>query len=270
MVDTISAIERQLRLRSVAMRYSVNSTLFRLSRDHRNRLTALQGACSGRPMLIVGNGPSLLQTPLDALIGVPSIGMNKIDLLFPKTGWRPDYIVCTNSMVVRQHRAAFEGSTIPVLLPYKVRRMVNGRSNPQIRFFNAKASAAFSTDFAAGVGLSPTVTYTALQLAYYLGANPAVLVGVDHNFTGVSGPANTYVRADRQDANHFDPNYFAPGMLWGLPDLVASEAVYLAARQAFEADGRRVLDATVGGRLQIFEKLGIDDAIDLLTKESGQ
>jgi len=116
------------------------------------------------------------------------------------------------------------------------------------------------------VGLSPTVTYAALQLAYYLGADPVVLVGVDHNFTGVSGPANTYVRADRHDANHFDPNYFGPGMLWGLPDLEASEVVYLAARRAFEADGRRVLDATVGGKLQIFDKVGIAEAARLLTE----
>jgi hypothetical protein len=261
MISSLTAMERQLRLRSVRLRYAVTSGLYRRAADHRAWLETLRGSLSGRPLLVVGNGPSLLHTPLDELSAVPAIGMNKIDLLFPRTRWRPQYIVCTNSMVVRQHRDAFERSTIPVLLPYKVRRQVDVRRAQSIHFFNAWASADFSRDFAQGVGRSPTVTYTALQLAYFLGANPVVLVGVDHRFKGVSGPANTYVRSDTHDSNHFDPNYFAPGMLWGLPDLEASEIVYRTAREAFEADGREVIDATVDGCLRIFPKVSIDEAV---------
>jgi hypothetical protein len=198
------------------------------------------------------------------MAGVPSIGMNKIDLLFPKTTWRPRFIVCTNSMVVRQHREAFEHSEIPVLLPFKARRLVDAGPDSPIAFFNLHASPRFGTDFSDGVGRSPTVTYAALQLAYYLGADPVVLVGVDHRFTGVAGPANTYVRSGGPDPNHFDPNYFGPGALWGLPDLEGSEFVYRLAREAFEADGRQILDATVDGRLRIFPRIDVRTALDVL------
>ena len=40
-----------------------------------------------------------------------------------------------------------------------------------------------------------------------------------------------------------------------LPDLDTSEQAYLLAREAYEADGRQILDATVGGKLMIFSKV---------------
>lgn len=49
--------------------------------------------------------------------------------------------------------------------------------------------------------------------------------------------------------------YFGTGFRWQLPDLQASERAYSLARQRFELGGRRVLDATVDGKLQVFEKV---------------
>ena len=60
-----------------------------------------------------------------------------------------------------------------------------------------------------------------------------------------------------EDQNHFDPNYFRKGQLWGIPNLEQSEFEYQLARDAFERDGREVLDATVGGKLDIFRKVSI-------------
>ncbi len=38
---------------------------------------------------VLGNGPSLNDTPLDKLIGEKTIGMNRIHLIYDKTEWRP-------------------------------------------------------------------------------------------------------------------------------------------------------------------------------------
>ena len=40
---------------------------------------------------IIGNGPSLNQTPLHRLTEEVTFGLNKIHLLYPKTKWRPTY-----------------------------------------------------------------------------------------------------------------------------------------------------------------------------------
>ncbi len=97
-----------------------------------------------------------------------------------------------------------------------------------------------------------------MQLAHWFGFKQAVLVGVDHSFTTV-GPAHQVVTAKGPDADHFHPGYFGAGYRWQLPDLQTSEAAYAAAREAFEADGREVLDATVGGKLDIFPKVRLED-----------
>jgi len=77
---------------------------------------------------------------------------------------------------------------------------------------------------------------------------------VDHNFT-TQGPANATVVSQGDDPNHFTPGYFGKGFRWQLPDLDGSERAYHLARQAYTQAGRRVVDATVGGKLQIFPKV---------------
>lgn len=44
------------------------------------------------------------------------------------------------------------------------------------------------------------------------------------------------------------------GASWNLPDLELSEKAYILARQVFESDGRIIINATHGGKLEIFPK----------------
>ncbi len=109
---------------------------------------------------------------------------------------------------------------------------------------------------AGGCG-SATVTNVALQLAYHMGVQQAILIGVDHNFVS-KGPANATVVSEGDDPNHFSPAYFGKGFRWQPPDLETSEIGYRLARRAYEQAGRQVLDATIGGKLTIFEKVAYD------------
>lgn len=228
-------------------------------------LASLRARIAQRPMLVVGNGPSLNTTPLDSFAGIHSIGMNKIDLLFPRVSWRPTMIVCVNNLVARQHRSAFEVSPIPVFLAWKCRWFLNAGRNPQLHFFRNRPTADFSQDIMAGVGsLSPTVTYTALQFAYYLQADPVILVGVDHRFDTDPGHQGIE-RRQTQDPNHFSPDYFQPGQYWGLPDLRGSEASYIHAKEVFDRAQRRIFDATIDGNLKVFPKISISEALNLVS-----
>jgi hypothetical protein len=130
----------------------------------------------------------------------------------------------------------------------------------------------FSTDAAEGLGTGATVAYAALQFAYLMGCNPVIIVGVDHNFDKTGG-SNIYEKRDTEDVNHSDPNYFGKGSYWGVPNLDASEEVFLRSRHAFEADNRKIYDATIDGKLTIFEKIDIAQALDIVknvqTSEEG-
>jgi hypothetical protein len=115
-------------------------------------------------------------------------------------------------------------------------------------------SENFAIDASGRVFEGFTVTYVALQLAYHMGFSEVILIGVDHNFV-TKGPANQAVVSQGDDPNHFAPNYFGAGFKWQLPDLDGSERAYKMARAVYEADGRRVVDATIGGKLTIFPKV---------------
>jgi hypothetical protein len=103
-----------------------------------------------------------------------------------------------------------------------------------------------------------TVTFVALQLAFHMGFEEVILVGVDHSFT-TKGKPNVTVVSDGEDPNHFSAEYFGKGYRWQLPDLDASERAYLMAREAFDASNRRILDATIGGKLEVFPKVNYMD-----------
>lgn len=228
-----------------------------------NELKKYENIYKGKPLLVVGNGPSLNKTPLDSFKHIPSVAMNKIDLLFDRVEWRPSFIICTNGIVMEQHKVVFENSTIPVLLDLKGYFLkVRGKA---IQYFFMKTDKTFSKDFAQFAGGSPTVTYQAIQFAYYLGANPVIIVGVDHSFV-TEGSKSTYQQTKGDDVNHFDPNYFGKGVVWGLPDLDGSEYVYSLAKKAFEDDNRMIYDATIDGKLNIFKKIDIEEAINICKK----
>jgi hypothetical protein len=87
-----------------------------------------------------------------------------------------------------------------------------------------------------------------------MGFQEVILVGVDHNFV-TRGPANSAVISEGDDPNHFSPDYFGKGFKWQLPDLEGSERAYRRAKEAYEQADRRVVDATVGGKLTVFPKI---------------
>jgi hypothetical protein len=91
-----------------------------------------------------------------------------------------------------------------------------------------------------------------------MGFTAVTLVGCDHNFVAVGRP-HQVATAGEHDANHFDPKYFADGASWQYPDLLESEVSYRRARATFEADGRRVFNSTVGGKLDLFPRLPLTE-----------
>jgi hypothetical protein len=235
---------RHVLARSFDPRWTENSRkLERLVNNHANQ------RC-----FIIGNGPSLRQTDLSKLQGEVTFGLNRIYLLFPELGFNTTYLVSVNDLVLEQCALEMENLTLPKFLTWRARHWF--QPDPDITYLD--------TDFTGEEDFSPaltgrifegfTVTYVALQLAYHLGFSEAILVGVDHNFI-TQGAANQTVVSQGDDPNHFAPNYFGKGFKWQLPDLAGSERAYALARDAYIRAGRRVLDATVGGKLTIFPKV---------------
>ena len=217
----------------------------------RKKLKACKNQFMGEKAVIICNGPSLLKSNLSLLSNVFTFGLNKINLLFDKSNFRPSCIVSVNSFVIEQNTSFFNKTKIPLFLSSAGISHIRSRSN--VTFLHASAQNKFAKDCSLSIMEGHTVTFVAMQLAFHMGFADVALIGCDHNFS-TKGPANMTVTSGTRDENHFDPNYFAGGVKWQLPDLVGSEMAYYMARNIYEAHDRRIINCTEGGKLDVFER----------------
>lgn len=222
-------------------------------RESNRRLAEFKDLHKGQRCFIIGNGPSLNQTDVSKLHGEYTFGMNRIYLAFPQWGFTTSYYLSVNDLVIEQCREEICCLPMPKFIAWRSRRHI-----PPTRelyyLYTTYTGPCFARDARRRLWEGATVTYVALQLAYFMGFSQVILIGVDHSFV-TRGEPNTTVVSQGDDPNHFHAGYFGKGFRWQLPDLETSEKAYRMARQAYEADGRSVLDATIGGKLTVFPKV---------------
>ena len=205
----------------------------------------------GERCVIVCNGPSLNQMDLSFLRHEIVFGLNKIYLGLEQFGFYPRYLVAVNDLVIAQSLEQYRAMTAIKFLSDRA-----GLELPQdawtYHIRTTDLELRFYHDITQGVREGHTVTHAALQIAYYMGFTEVVIIGMDHRFE-TSGPPNQTQHMSGPDLNHFSPEYFA-GHDWDLPNLKESEISYLASLEAYTAENRRIIDATLGGVCEIFPK----------------
>lgn len=218
------------------------------------RMSALKDKHQGERCFIIGNGPSLNETDLSLLEHEVAFGLNRIYLLFDHLGFATTYYVCVNKLVIEQcAEEILRHVPCPKFIGWHSRDLISF-TDDMMFVLGGQQSPRFLTRIARGVWEGATVTYVALQMAYYLGFERVILVGVDHSFKTKGKPHETVVsRGD--DPNHFSPKYFGEGFRWQLPDLATSELAYRMAQEEFDRAGREIVDATIGGKLNVFPKV---------------
>jgi len=218
------------------------------------RLRRLRDRHAGKRGFIIGNGPSLKTMDLRPLRDEITFGLNRITLMFDRLGFETTYHVVVNPLVISQCAEEIGGLRMPHFVNWRMRDSVE--FTPSTMFLESRRSGALSFSFepADRIWEGATVTYVAMQLAYHVGLTEVVLIGVDHSFA-TRGAPHSVVVSQGPDQDHFDPGYFGKGFKWQLPDLATSEAAYRLARHCFEQDKRRIVDATVDGKLQVFPKV---------------
>lgn len=226
------------------------------SRANTARLKSFSGIHRGHRCFILGNGPSLRRTELSFLKNEITFGLNRIYLNFDEMGFQTTYYVSINELVLEQYHPAISKLTMPKFVNWNRRHLFDNQDN-KICFIHLSMSLRdrFGLDPAVLLYSGGTVTFVALQLAYYMGFEEVILIGVDHSFLTTGTPNRTVVQTEVRDPNHFHPDYFPAGAKWQLPDLKRSEWAYGIARNTFEADGRQILDATINGKCPVFDKV---------------
>ncbi len=145
-----------------------------------------------------------------------TFGLNKIYLIFDRVDLDLSYHVAVNPLVIEQSAKEFEALSCPSFLPYRAARNLVSYLE-HIYFIATGGFFSFQDEITREINEGYTVTYVAMQIAYYMGFSKIFLIGVDHNFKAIGNP-NEKQFLQGKDINHFDPNYFK-NKEWHLPDL---------------------------------------------------
>lgn len=214
---------------------------------------------SGEDCFLLANGPSLNKVDFQRINKYHLIGLNKIYLLLERFKLDLTFHVAINRLVIEQGWEQFSLLDCPSFLSYvPARKLTSSASN--LKFFLTEQNPVprFSRVYDEAIWEGWTVTFAALQLAYFMGFENIFIVGLDHSFKVVGSP-NEEQTMDHADPNHFDPRYFA-GSRWHLPDLEGSEMGYKIAKFAFERSEKAIFDATEEGQCRIFDRISLEEA----------
>jgi hypothetical protein len=199
--------------------------------------------------VVIGNGPSLNDTPLKKLSeNFTTFGSNKI-FLYPFT---PNYYVVIDHDMMHDcsEQLISKNFSPPVVF------VPRGIPIPGSNQMNLTVEFDFSLNINEKVVMGGTVTFAMLQIAFYMGFTTALLVGVDHNYPGASKggkPGHKFV-ANGPDLDHFDPNYFTTGRIYNRPELEGTERYYQLAKEHYGANGRKIINLSADTKLDVFER----------------
>jgi hypothetical protein len=219
-----------------------------------------------KTVIVVGNGPSLNETPLEALkaAGHTMIGVNRIHLRYPTHPWRPDHWVImdrSNSSEtdvdialhleqgytcwVREDLCVFKAFyTHPRLKIVRQCPHIDMDHNPTDDWHLDTGDYSICQQ----AGSVPTAVQIALL---HLGAERIVAVGCDMGFKGNA-------------ENHFIKGYINTDFFDNHKAIIAEknlQHIWRIAKKTCEARGVPLLNATVGGKLASLPRIPLSDLL---------
>jgi len=236
----------------------------------KDRILSLKDKFQGKRCFIIGNGPSLNKIDLNLITDEYTFGVNGIFYKTAEMGFKPFFYVVEDSHVINDNIKSINDYDCEYkFFPVEYKRKINITSNTYLfnlnRSFYEKRSTnykkpQFSFDCEQRIYGLGSVTMINLQLAFYMGFKEVYLIGMDFNYKiPDSAVVNGLdILSNSDDVNHFHPEYFGKGKKWHDPDLEQVLLSYQKMKEVFEKNGRKIWNATKGGKLEIFERIDYD------------
>lgn len=238
----------------------------------------LKGKYQGQRAFLIGNGPSLNETPLYLLKNDKVLCFNRFYLLHERLNWYPDFYMCIDPEVlpglvtdINSNLDNYEYTILHSLHAQGVQKKENVYYvHPIIRtpYFSKKPPL---------IGSGGTVAYGGLQILYYLGFKEVYLVGVDqnyvlHNTAKTTKGIKIQSQAD-DDPNHFDPRYFGKGHKYHQPVQATKDKMtkaFTRAREVAESLGVKIRNAGIGGMLEVYDRVDYNTLFKYTDEEIGK
>ena len=239
--------------------------------------------------VVIGNGPSIndhlkagdfdLLAEMQAAGLVETWAMNMIELIYPKTSWRPSAWVWVEFLaygVKRGHHAEFtieqygKIASSQHVLPGVELCIIEERFKDYMKGdcsgvtwisrcadegHNVQVDSSTKPD---DWHLPVPCVYggtmnTVMPLVFMAGQRDVAVIGCD---LGIVEP-------DEEDHNHFDPQY----MTYTVGDYILHDDtlrdVHRMAKKNFEDDGGNIVNCSIGGELEVYDRVSLREFLDV-------
>lgn len=217
------------------------------------RIEEFKNIHQGKRCFIVATGPSLRIEDLNTLADNNEIciSVNSIWRAFESTKWRPQYYLAVDGDGLCEFGDAVKNQNIPYLFFGDTNEKFWQENHKEnyikchvVFETSQKKCPKFSEDFARKHYLGYTVTYSAMQLAVYMGFKEIYLLGVDFSHRGKNG----------ENYEHF----YKEDKLISVSREEYVLLAYEAAKRYSESNGIGIFNVTRGGNLEVFERIDFD------------
>lgn len=231
---------------------------------------ALKGKYKGKRVFVIGAGPSINKTPLHLLKGEYTLCFNRINLLYERLNWLPNFYLVTDDLKLKEIYKEIESEILPVvdyaffpdLHPSNVDFTKYLPESPKIHWLYMD-EPEYSLDLPK-CGINKTVVNGGLQIMSYLGFEEIYMLGVDMTFAkrNVSKLSERdWVGKKDDDPNHFDPRYDGKGMAYRNPTLEDMLENFVAGRVFFDKHGQKIYNASYGGIMEEYPRVNLIDVL---------
>lgn len=248
-------------------------------RGNDRKLNALTDAYKGKKAVIIGMGPSLKASDLSQLGDAVTFACNKIFLTFDETDWRPDLYSICDVLVAENNKERILSTDFgeaQIIHSAGVRKDLEPQKNALFYRYRSsferelvKDQFTMSTNLGGGIlAGGASIVIDQIELAYAMGFSEVYLIGLDFSFkvptAGGKGmsPSGEVIESEGE-VNHFHPDYRKPGETWTMPKMDQQEEAFLYCRKVFEADGRKLINASRSSKLEVLERAAFDDVFPL-------
>lgn len=218
-----------------------------------SKLKKFKNIHCGERCFIVGTGPSLKMEDLEKIKGEYSFSVNSIVLSFSDTSWRPTYYAIQDSFGYEKLKNAIREARMPVVfngvsnntmtpqmdidnIPFPVNILDHGKLLPDHHTY-------FSDDAFKVVYAGHSITYSAMELAVYMGFKEIVLLGIDCDYSKAVNHIKAYSVQNDVNAAYL------------------MRESYKVAKKFTDEHGIRILNATRNAKLDVFEKVSLESII---------
>lgn len=232
----------------------------------------------GESCFIIGNGPSLTADDLNILQEkkIDTFAVNRIYKIFSKTRWRPTYYVNTDAVLIRDILGDIDNIEAKEKFVPLQNKYYQGIDLKHVRYFfrndlrEKDQKEGFALDCSKQVNMRGTVTIDCMQLAIHMGYRYIYLLGVDHNFDKIITDEGEVV-INTGVKNYFVEDYDTDVSNEVTHNLGNTTKAYSDIGVFCERHGVKVYNATRKTKLDVFEKVGFEEAInEILEKRNNK